>query len=302
MRGGVRQTVLLGIAFFVGLSFLAVGQSPLGLSPAPVEEPLAVQLWMDRPAYTEGDALAIHFSVNRPSYIYLFDVGTDGKVEMLFPNGYSTSNFVSAGVHSLPEGLYQFLAEAPAGTEHVQIVASLSPLALPAPSSSDPYPLVGANPNEAVSLIQAQIDALPAASTCGPQWVTAWCSFTVAAKPQAPSCGCSTPTPTPAPVTSYCPPAPVTSYCPPAPTVSYCPPVNATPPLAYPPTMPYYCPPTSPTPPLPSPPVYYCPPVSPPPVYYNPCPPVQNPCPPVYYNPCGLLMGFFFGFQIHVGP
>lgn len=301
MRGGVRQTVLLGIAFFVGLSFLAVGQSPLGLSPAPVEEPLAVQLWMDRPAYTEGDALAIHFSVNRPSYIYLFDVGTDGKVQMLFPNGYSTSNFVSAGVHSLPEGLYQFLAEAPAGTEHVQIVASLAPLALPDPSSSDPYPLVGANPNEAVSLIQAQINALPAASTCGPQWVTAWCSFTVAAKPVTPSCGCATPTPTPAPVTSYCPPAPVTSYCPPAPTVSYCPPVSPTPPLAYPPTVNYYCPPTYPTPPLPSPPAYYCPPVSPPPVYYNPCPPIQNPCPPVY-NPCGLLMGFFFGFQIHVGP
>ncbi|MDD5264376.1 MAG: DUF4384 domain-containing protein [Candidatus Bipolaricaulis sp.] len=284
MRGGVRQTALLGIAFLVGLSFLAVAQSPLGLSPAPVEEPLAVQLWMDRPAYTEGDAFAIHFSVNRPSYIYLFDIGTDGKVQMLFPNGYSASNFASAGVHSLPEGLYQFLAEAPAGIQHVQIVASLSPLALPDPSSSDPYPLVGANPNEAVSLIQAQINALPAAATCGPQWVTAWCSFTVAAKTQATSCGCATPTPTPAPITSYCPP------------------VSPTPPLAYPPMVSYYCPPTSPTPP-----VYYCPPVSPtpplpqPPAYYNPCLPVQNPCPPVY-NPCGLLMGFFFGFQIHVGP
>lgn len=291
MRGGGRQIALFGMVFLVGLSFLAAGQSPLGLTPTPVEEPLAVQLWMDRTAYTEGDAFAVHFSVNRPSYVYLFDVGTDGKVQMIFPNGYSASNFVSAGIHSLPEGLYQLLAEAPAGTEHVQIVASLSPLALPDPSSSDPYPLVGTNPNEAVALIQAQIDALPASAACGPQWVTAWSSFAVAAKPQASSCGCSTPTPSPAP-------APVASYCPPATTVSYCPPVSSTPPLAYPPTMNYYCP-------LPSPPPYYCPPASPtpplpqPPTYY--CPPVQNPCPPVY-NPCGLLMSFFFGFQIHVGP
>ncbi len=299
MRGGVRQTVLLGMAFLVGLSFLAAGQSPLSLTPAPVEEPLSAQLWMDQTAYTEGDAVAVHFSVNRPSYVYLFEVGTDGKVQMIFPNGYSASNFVSPGIHSLPEGLYQFLAEAPAGTEHVQIVASLSPLALPDPSSSDPYPLVGTNPNEAVALIQAQIDALPPSAACGPQWVTAWCSFTVAAKSQTSSCGCSTPTPSPAPasVTAYCPPAPATSYCPAA--VSYCPPVSSTPPLPYPPTTGYYCPPACPTPPLPQPPTYYCPPVVPqPPAYY--CPPGQNPCPPVY-NPCGLLMGFFFGFQIRIG-
>lgn len=294
MRGSVGQVALLGMVFLLGLSFLAAGQSPLGLTPTPVEPPLAVQLWLGRTAYTEGDAASVQFTVNRSAYVYLFEVLVDGRVRMLFPNGYSAGNYVSPGTHSLPEGLYQFPIEGPGGTGHMQIVASLAPLGLPAPSPSDPYPLVGSDPNAAVAAIQAQIDALPESDACGPQWVTAWCSFSVAAKPQATSCAC--PTPVPTPVTNYCP----------APTVSYCPPASPTPPLAYPPTVGYYCPPASPTPPLPSPPISYCPPTYPtpplpqPPVCYNPCPPVQNPCPPVY-NPCGLLFGFFFGFQIHCG-
>ena len=270
MRGTGRRTAFLGMVLVVGLSLLAAGQSPLGLSPAPIEEPLAVQLWVGRASYTEGDSATVQFTVNRSAYIYLFDIRPDGTVRMLFPNGYSTQNFVSAGSYTLPEGLYQFPIEGPAGMEHIQIVASLAPLALPDPSEADPYPLVGTNASEAVALIQAQIDVLPESDACGPQWVTAWCSFTVMAKPQpVSSCGCA-PTPAPTPVTAYCPPA------------------SPTPPLPYPPTYSYYCPPVSPTPPLPQPPVY------------NPCPPAYNPCPPVY-NPCWPVFGFFFGFQIHFG-
>ncbi|MDD5220818.1 MAG: DUF4384 domain-containing protein, partial [Candidatus Bipolaricaulis sp.] len=263
-----------GMALLLGLSFLAAGQSPLGLTPAPVEEPLAVQLWVNRASYTEGEAASAVFTVNRSAYIYLFDVRTDGTVRLLFPNGYSTQNFVSAGTHSLPEGLYQFLVAGPSGTDTLQIVASLAPLVLPNPSASDPYPLVGSSAGEAVGLIQAQIDALPPSDACGLQWATAWCSFTVIAQPQPTStCNCVAP-------------APVTTYCPP---------VSPTPPLPYPPTVSYYCPPASPTPPLPSPPMYTCPPT------YNPCPPVYNPCPPTYYNPCWPVLRFFFGFQISVG-
>lgn len=290
MRGGVRQTVLLGMALLLGVSFLAAGQSPLGLTPAPVEEPLAVQLWVNRTSYTEGEAASAVVTVNRSAYIYLFDVRTDGTVRLLFPNGYSTQNFVSAGTHSLPAGLYQFLVAGPAGTDTLQIVASLAPLALPDPSASDPYPLVGGTAEEAVGMIQAQIDALPPSDACGPQWATAWCSFTVIARPE-PTSACG-------------------NCVPPAPATAYCPPVSPAPPLPYPPTMGYYCPPVSPTPPLPSPPTYTCPPVynpCPPVVYnpcppvYNPCPPVYNPCPPTYYNPCGPVLGFFFGFRIIVG-
>ena len=267
MRGTGRRMAFSGMVLVVGLSLLAAGQSPLGLSPAPIEEPLAVQLWVGRASYMEGDSTTVQFTVNRSAYIYLFEIRPDGTVRMLFPNGYSTQNFVSAGSYTLPEGLYQFPIEGPAGMEHIQIVASLAPLAFPNPSQANPYPLVGTNATEAVALIQAQIDVLPRSDACGPQWVTAWCSFTVIAEPQPVASGCLPP--------QTCP-----TYCCPAPA--------PTPPLSCPPTYSYYCPPVSPTPPLPQPPVY------------NPCPPVYNPCPPVC-NPCWPVFRFFFGFQIHIG-
>ncbi len=267
-------TVLLGCA----IGAFAYGQSPLGLMPVPVQEPLSVQLWMDKATYMAGDSARVMFTVNQPAYIYLFNIRSDGVVRMIFPNGYNAQNYVSAGTHALPNGMYDFTVEPPAGTDHLQIVASLAPLTLPQPSPADVYPLLGAQPVEALGLIEEQLGAGEGPAVCVPSWATAWCSFVIVAQPE-PACPCPPPVSVNPPcwtVNTYCTPVPA-----PAPVV--CPPVPSSPPLAYPPFVM----------PVPTPPTTYCPPpayVAPAPTY---CPP--TPCMPIFG---GILN---FGFRILFG-
>jgi len=222
------------------LPALAQQPSPLGLEPTPVVEPLSVQLWMDKGSYTEGETARITFSVNQSAYVYIFNIQSDGIVRLIFPNAYSQNNFVSPGIHTLPDGLYEFLMTPPAGTDHLQIIASLAPLQLPAATPSEPYPILGTDPNAARSIIEAQTQGISTEPLCTPLWTTAWCSFTIVAASH-PSCWCQPPTtyipPTSLPTTytppSYTPPTctlptyplpsygyscpPVTTYCPPSP-------------------------------------------------------------------------------------
>jgi len=94
---------LLGASVFVHAQGFP---SPLGILPAPAEsdQPLVVGVWTERSSYEVGEALVVHFSVNQPAFVYLFDLQPNGVVRLLFPNGYSQNSNVIGGTHTLPDG------------------------------------------------------------------------------------------------------------------------------------------------------------------------------------------------------
>ena len=171
----------IGILLVIGLitaSGLAVAQgnvAPLGIIPEPTPQPLTVSIWTDKSNYMVGETLTIFFSVSQAAFIYIYDIQPDGIVRLVFPNAYSQANFVSAGTHSLPDGLYKFTVAPPTGTEHLQIFASPVNLGLAPPYFGEPFPMAGSNPGSASGQIRAQIRGI----VPEPVWATAWTSFTI---------------------------------------------------------------------------------------------------------------------------
>jgi hypothetical protein len=171
-------TLLTGILIALFASMVGLAQSgpaPLGIIPTPSPTALAVSIWTDKPSYAIGQNVAITYAVNLPAYVYIYDIQPDGIVRLVFPNQFSPSNYVSAGTHNLPDGMYKFTVYPPTGTEQLQIIASGMPLNLSPTSYSEPFPMVGPNPGAAAMGIQAQIKGI----IPEPQWATAWTSFVI---------------------------------------------------------------------------------------------------------------------------
>lgn len=179
-----KHATRIGILLVIGLiaaSGLAIADgnigsvAPLGVIPQPTPQPLTVNIWTDKSSYMVGETLTIFFSVSQAAFIYIYDIQPDGIVRLIFPNAYSRGNFVSAGSHSLPDGLYKFTVTPPPGTEHLQIFASPVDLGLAPPYFGEPFPMAGNNPGSASGEIQAQIMGI----TPEPVWATAWTSLTI---------------------------------------------------------------------------------------------------------------------------
>lgn len=167
--------LVLGLIAFTGYVAAQQSVAPLGILPQPTPQPLTVSIWTDKSAYTVGESLSIFFSVNQPSFIYIYDIQPDGIVRLIFPNAYSQANFVSAGSHSLPDGLYKFTIAPPVGVEQLQIFASPVNLGLAPSYFGEPFPMAAGAPDAASTQIQAQILGI----VPEPAWATAWTSFTI---------------------------------------------------------------------------------------------------------------------------
>ncbi|MCC7261843.1 MAG: caspase family protein [Candidatus Latescibacteria bacterium] len=82
-----------------------------------------------------GELLTFSFKTDRDCYLTLIDLGTTGKITVLFPNEYQPSGFVKAGqvYQTGTRGLlpFQIRASGPPGRELVKVIATLDSLALP---------------------------------------------------------------------------------------------------------------------------------------------------------------------------
>ena len=166
--------LLIGILALSGIVAVASSPAPLGLIIDPTPDSLSVSIWTDKPTYTIGENATIFFNISQPAYVYIYDIQPDGIVRLIFPNAYSQGNYVSAGTHSLPDGLYKFTVAPPTGTEQLQIIASPISLGLELPYS-EPFPMVGPNPGAATNDIRAHIMGI----IPEPNYATAWTSFTI---------------------------------------------------------------------------------------------------------------------------
>jgi PKD repeat protein len=124
----------------------AQGVAPKGIIPTPPESSnLQVSIWVDRGAYAVGDPITIHYSVNKRAYVYIWDIQPDGISNRLLPGLLGSSNYVTAGEHTLSGGMIA----PPLGTEYLQILATTSPV--------DPFAYFTPNPESFQAQIQAQI-------------------------------------------------------------------------------------------------------------------------------------------------
>jgi hypothetical protein len=81
-----------------------------------------------------GDAIRFNFRAERDCYLTLINVGTSGKITVLFPNKYQPDGQIQAGkvyrTETPGEMPFKIRAHAPAGRELVKVVATLKPLNL----------------------------------------------------------------------------------------------------------------------------------------------------------------------------
>jgi len=97
----------------------------------PVREgEIKVELWSNKPSYKIGETMTLHFKTNKDCYVTILDVGTSGKVHILYPNRFSGGGQVLAGkTYSIPgrnDG-YVIMVEGLPGMEVVRAIATLTP-------------------------------------------------------------------------------------------------------------------------------------------------------------------------------
>ncbi len=179
-----RLFTLLGLA---ASSLIALAQTqpvPEGIIVQPAQTPVAVQLGLEKTSYSLGDKLRLTVSLNQESYVYIYNITPDRRVNLLFPNAYQPENLLPAGIHVIPNRRYSFVISPPTGVECLQVLALAAPLPLEqligTLSPHNPFPLLSQNPQEFKALMQGLI--VGAVSTTG--WAAAWTCFQIA-PPQA---------------------------------------------------------------------------------------------------------------------
>lgn len=170
-RIGILLLVFVALS---GIGAVAASPTPLGLVITPTPSPISLSIWTDKTTYSIGENATIYFNVSQPAFIYIYDIQPDGIVRLIFPNAYSQGNYVGAGTHTLPDGMYRFTVAPPTGTEQLQAIASGVPLGLELPYS-EPFPMVAPNAGQAGVNIQAHIMGI----IPEPDYVTAWTSFLI---------------------------------------------------------------------------------------------------------------------------
>ena len=101
----------------------------------PVSSPVNVRVWTDRdpsgaatPSYQPGEKIRLYTSVSQDSYVYLFNVDPNGKVDLILPNRYQGgANFLKANttkVFPAANDPFTFDIAAPYGVNKVLALAS----------------------------------------------------------------------------------------------------------------------------------------------------------------------------------
>src|SRR3989304_1996102 len=89
-----------------------------------------IDIWTDKKGYIIGDTLTIYFQSDKDCYVSLLDIGTSGKMTLLFPNSFYKDNFIKGGkTYSIPGDFFGFRinVRGPAGIERIKVIATPEP-------------------------------------------------------------------------------------------------------------------------------------------------------------------------------
>lgn len=117
-------------------------QRPIADLAAP-QSGLKVTAWVDHPdkTYVFGEHVVLNVKTDQDAYVTVLDVGTSGKVHIIFPNRYQRDNRVAAGqVVQIPDPRagFAFQVQGPAGSELIKVIATQGQQPLFADDSTEP--------------------------------------------------------------------------------------------------------------------------------------------------------------------
>jgi Domain of unknown function (DUF4384) len=104
--------------------------TPARTTPQPDEEP-SIKLVADKARYRVGESVTLRVEASRDGFLTLVNVGTSGKLTVLFPNRFSPTHEVKAGkIYAIPEPKdnYELVLQGPAGSELVYALFTLRPM------------------------------------------------------------------------------------------------------------------------------------------------------------------------------
>jgi hypothetical protein len=136
-------------------------------------------------SYRVGESITVFFRSNRDCYLTLLNIGSSGKLTVLFPNGDQRENFTVAGrTYQIPgaDAGFEFQLQGPPGLEKLKAIATLTRRELLesnfAPDGSVFWTVPPAEGARNIAVIQRHVTGLPAE-----QWAEAECEFEVKGEP-----------------------------------------------------------------------------------------------------------------------
>ena len=122
------RKILIGLLLTIAIvsAFSAYQLHRIIIVPEPSE--FKIDVWLNKPegsVYHIGEKIEIFFKANKNCYVLIYDITSDGKIELLFPNKYESSNYIVANrIYKIPSKNYSLKVSPPEGKEYVQIIAS----------------------------------------------------------------------------------------------------------------------------------------------------------------------------------
>ncbi len=158
--------------------------APQGIIVKPPEtSPLEVEVWTTKDRYSPGQEIKIHFRINKKAYLYIYNIDSQGRVNLLFPNKYDRANHLEPGEGELPGKGYSFLAGEEEGDEFLQAIVSTRPLEMFTSIEEErfqknPFPQLSREPEAFARTGKQNIRA----EVSGESWATDWTSVRVTEK------------------------------------------------------------------------------------------------------------------------
>ncbi len=114
-------------------------------------KPFAIQLKTDKTEYKQGEQIVFTVEANKECYLTLIDIGTSGKVKIIFPPQYRQDNVIPSNKpYRIPmEGVdpaFVYKVEGPPGKNTIKAIATLNPCRFfvqPLPFKDFVYPTLG---------------------------------------------------------------------------------------------------------------------------------------------------------------
>jgi hypothetical protein len=104
-----------------------------------------------------GDKLSIEVATSRDAYVTVLNVGTSGKVHIVFPNEFQKDNLVKAGENVVIPGAdasFDLKIGPPAGVEVIKVIATLEPDRIISPEDVNLKGPVAETKQEAPALVR----------------------------------------------------------------------------------------------------------------------------------------------------
>ncbi len=142
MRRFTYRFVALAAALFLAGQATVVGQSrDIELTPAQEEmasldappSDMKVATWVDREdaTYKVGETVTVYVKATQDSYVTVLNIGSSGKVHVIFPNKYQTENrIVANSTLEIPgkNDAFKLKVGGPSGNDLIKVIVTNKPV------------------------------------------------------------------------------------------------------------------------------------------------------------------------------